>query len=52
MKKIIGILIAVISLQNIAFSQSKDLQNSKLEAQIIASEKAGWASWKNRDIYK
>jgi hypothetical protein len=42
MNKITGILIAFITLQSIAFSQSKDLQDSKLKAQIIAKGKSSY----------
>lgn len=32
-----------------AFSQTKMPKNPKVEAQIIALEKAGWAAWKNKN---
>ena len=37
-----------IGLPFVAFAQTKMSNNPKVEAQIIALEKAGWEAWKNR----
>jgi hypothetical protein len=48
MKK--GILIiAALHLFTITFCQTKGSKETKLKAQIIALEKAGWEAWKNKD---
>ena len=49
MKKIILILMIVIAATSAAFSQTKMAKDSKVEAQIIALEKAGWEAWKNKN---
>jgi hypothetical protein len=43
------ILMIGICVSSFAFGQTKMATNSKLEAQIIELEKAGWAAWKNKD---
>lgn len=49
MKKIIMILMVAIGVSSVAFGQTKMSKDSKVEAQIIALEKAGWEAWKNKD---
>lgn len=50
MKKIILILLIAISVFNInSFGQTKASSFEKLKEQIIASEKAGWEAWKNKN---
>jgi hypothetical protein len=49
MKTIMMILMIGICVSSFAFGQTKMATNSKLEAQIIELEKAGWAAWKNKD---
>jgi hypothetical protein len=49
MKKMILVFVIVITVFPFAFSQTKTRTGSKLEAQIIALEKAGWEAWKNKD---
>jgi hypothetical protein len=48
MKKTMMILMIAIGVSSAAFSQTKMSKNPKLEAQIIALEKAGWEAWKNK----
>ena len=49
MKKIILILIIAVAATSVAFGQTKMSKDSKVEAEIIALEKAGWEAWKNKD---
>ena len=49
MKKLMMILMIAIGVSSIAFGQTKMSNDSKVEAQIIALEKAGWEAWKNKD---
>jgi hypothetical protein len=49
MKKIMMILMIAIGVSSVAFGQTKMSKDSKVEAQIIALEKAGWEAWKNKD---
>ena len=49
MKKIIMFLMIAIGVSSVAFGQAKMSKDSKVEAQIIALEKAGWESWKNKN---
>ncbi len=50
MKKIVMILMIAIGVSSVAFGQTKMSKDSKVEAQIIALEKAGWEAWKNKDV--
>jgi len=43
------LLVAAIHVFTISFCQSKVSAETKLKAQIIALEKAGWDAWKNKD---
>ncbi len=43
------ILMIAIGVSSIAFGQTKMSKDSKVEAQIIALEKAGWEAWKNKN---
>ncbi len=49
MNKIMMILMIAIAASSIAFGQTKMSKDSKVEAQIIALEKAGWEAWKNKN---
>lgn len=49
MKKIMMILMIAIAASSVAFGQTKMSKDSKVEAQIIALEKAGWEAWKNKN---
>ena len=49
MKKIMMILMIAVGISSVAFGQTKMSKDSKVEAQIIALEKAGWEAWKNKD---
>ncbi len=49
MKKIMMILMIAIGVSSVAYGQTKMSKDSKVEAQLIALEKAGWESWKNKD---
>lgn len=49
MKKMIGVILIAMAALTFAFGQTKMSNDSKLEAQIIALEKAGWEAWKNKD---
>jgi len=49
MKKLIMILMIAIGVSSVAFGQTKMSKDSKVEAQIIALEKAAWEAWKNKD---
>ena len=49
MKKMIMILAIAIGTLSFAFGQTKIANDSKLKAQIIALETAGWEAWKNKD---
>jgi 2-iminobutanoate/2-iminopropanoate deaminase len=48
MKKIMLVLMIAIGLSSIAFGQTKVAKDPKVEAEIIALEKAGWEAWKNK----
>ena len=49
MKKILMILMITIGVSSVTFGQTKMATDSKVEAEIIALEKAGWEAWKNKD---
>ncbi len=49
MKKLIMILMIAIASTSVTFGQKKMSKDAKVEDQIIALEKAGWESWKNKD---
>lgn len=49
MNKIMMILMIAIGVSSAAFGQTKMSKESKVEAEIIALEKAGWEAWKNKD---
>ncbi len=49
MKKIMMMLMIAIGVSSVAFGQTKMSKDSKVEAQIIALEKAGWEAWKNKN---
>ena len=49
MKKIMMILMIAIGVSSVAYGQTKMSKDSKVEAQIIALEKAGWEAWKNKN---
>ncbi len=49
MKKLMMILMIAIGVSTVAFGQTTMSQDSKVEAQIIALEKAAWESWKNKN---
>lgn len=49
MKKKIMILMIAIAASSVALGQTTMSKDSKVEAQIIALEKAGWEAWKNKD---
>ncbi len=49
MKKLIIIMMIAIAAASVAFGQRKLARDSKVEAKIIALEKAGWEAWKNKD---
>ena len=49
MKKMIMVILIAIAALSFAFGQTKMANDSKIEAQIIALEKAGWEAWKNKD---
>ncbi len=49
MKKMIMTMMIAIAASSVAFGQTKMSKDSKVEAQIIALEKAGWEAWKNKD---
>ena len=49
MKKLFMILMIAIGVSSIAFCQTKMPKNPKVEAHIIALEKAGWEAWKKKD---
>jgi len=50
MKKIMMVLMIAIAATSAAFGQTTMSQDSKVEAQIIALEKAGWEAWKNKNV--
>lgn len=50
MKKLIILLIAVLNIATSAFCQTAISKETKLKAQIIALEKAGWEAWKNKNV--
>ena len=43
------ILVIAIGVSSVAFGQTKMSKDSKVEAQVIALERAGWEAWKNKD---
>ena len=49
MKKLMMVLMIAIAATSAAFGQTTMSQDSKVEAQIIALEKAGWDAWKNKN---
>lgn len=49
MKKMIMVILIAIAAMSFAFGQTKMANDSKIETQIIALEKAGWEAWKNKD---
>jgi hypothetical protein len=49
MKKMIMVIMIAIAALSFAFGQTKMATDSKVEAQIIGLEKAGWEAWKNKD---
>lgn len=49
MKKIMMILMIAIAVSSVAFGQTNMSKDSKVEAQIIALEKASWEEWKNKN---
>ncbi len=49
MNKIMMIVMIAIGVSSFAYGQTKMSKDSKVEAQIIALEKAGWEAWKNKD---
>ncbi|MEO8073806.1 MAG: nuclear transport factor 2 family protein [Acidobacteriota bacterium] len=49
MKKIMMILMIAIAASSVAFGQTKMSKDSKVEAQVIALEKASWEEWKNKN---
>jgi hypothetical protein len=49
MKKLLMIMMIAIGVSSVAFCQTKKSKNPKVEAQIIALEKAGWGAWKNKN---
>ena len=49
MKKLIMILMIAVGASFVAYGQTKMSKDSKVEAQIIALEKAGWQAWKKND---
>ena len=48
MKKIMMILMFAIAATSVTFGQTKMSKDSKVEAQIIALEKASWEEWKTK----
>ena len=42
------IIMIAIGVSSVAFCQTKMSNNSKVKAQIIALEKAGWKAWKDK----
>ena len=49
MKKIMMILMIALGVSSVAYGQTKMPKDSKVEAQIIALEKASWQEWKNKN---
>jgi hypothetical protein len=49
MKEKIMIMMIAIAASSVALGQTTMSKDSKVEAQIIALEKAGWEAWKNKD---
>jgi hypothetical protein len=49
MKKMIMVILIAIAALSFALGQTKMATDSKVEAQIIGLEKAGWEAWKNKD---
>ena len=49
MKKKTMIMMIAIAASSVALGQTTMSKDSKVEAQIIALEKAGWEAWKNKD---
>lgn len=50
MKKVILILITALNIFTTAFCQTKISKDSRLKAQIIALDNAGWEAWKNKNV--
>lgn len=49
MKKIMMILMITMGISSVAFGQTKTSKDPKVEARIIALEKASWQEWKNKN---
>ncbi|MGH9871882.1 MAG: nuclear transport factor 2 family protein [Pyrinomonadaceae bacterium] len=49
MKKMMTAILIAIAALSFAFGQTKMSNDAKVEAQVIALEKAGWEAWKNKD---
>lgn len=49
MKKLVMVIMIGTAAISFAFGQTKLSNDSKVEAQITALEKAGWEAWKNKD---
>ncbi len=49
MKKTIMFLMIAIGISSVTFGQTKMSNDPKVEAQIVALEKAGWEAWKNKN---
>jgi len=49
MKQTVMIMMIAMAASFVAFGQTKMSNDSKVEAQIIALEKAGWEAWKTKD---
>ena len=49
MKKLMMILMIAIGATSVTFGQMKMAKDSKVEAQIMALEKASWQEWKNKN---
>ena len=49
MKTLLNILLVILVFNTAGLAQTTKLKNAKLEAKIIALEKAGWNAWKNKD---
>jgi hypothetical protein len=49
MKKTLLIILLTIAACSFAFGQTKQANDGKTQAQIIALETAGWEAWKNKD---
>jgi hypothetical protein len=49
MKRVLTLLIIVASVSSFGYAQDSKTNNEKIQAQIIALEKAGWQAWKDND---